>query len=222
MRAFAAAIEAGVDHIETDVQVASDGEVVIFHDETLDQATTGRGRVADHPWSRLQQLRYRDGGEVTPDGLVRLADALDRWPHVAFNIDVKVDEAVDPVVSILRARNAESRVCLAAFGFRRLSRLRAELGSGWCFAFSQPEIFLARIFAWLGLPIPRRGDVVQVPERHRGVTVVDRRFVEACHRRGIACHVWTVNDADTMSRLWELGVDAVITDQPEVALERSG
>lgn len=214
MAAFERALDVGCDRIETDVQLSADGEVVVFHDETLDAATTGVGRIVDHPWSYLSQLRYRADGHVTGYRLVRLADALSAFPTAGFNIDVKQDAAVGPTVEILRAADARDRVCIAAFGWRRLRRLRRTLGDGWCSAASQPEIAITRLLAWLRLPTPRWGDVIQLPERRGRLRVVDDRFVTTCHRAGMHVHVWTVNEPSTAARLRELGVDAVITDDP--------
>jgi glycerophosphoryl diester phosphodiesterase len=54
----------------------------------------------------------------------------------------------------------------------------------------------------------------QVPERQGDLVVVDDRFVEAAHRAGMAVHVWTVNDAESMERLLGIGVDGIISDLP--------
>jgi glycerophosphoryl diester phosphodiesterase len=61
---------------------------------------------------------------------------------------------------------------------------------------------------------PWAATCVQVPQRWRGLRIVDRRFVTACHRRGLHVHVWTVDDADAMHRLLDLGVDGLMTDRP--------
>lgn len=214
LAAFRAAVDAGCDHLETDVQLSSDGEVVIFHDPRLDDVTTGSGEIADHTWAELAELRYVVDGRTTEHGLVRLADALDQLPDAYFNIDVKRDAAVEPTVEILRSRGARDRVCVAAFGWRRLRRLRRLLGAGWCTACSRPEIVVLRALSRLRAPLPRFGDAVQVPEQQRGITVVDRRFVEACHARDVQVHVWTVNEREQAERLAALGVDAIISDRP--------
>jgi glycerophosphoryl diester phosphodiesterase len=57
---------------------------------------------------------------------------------------------------------------------------------------------------------------VQVPVRHGPVPLVTRRFVATAHRRDLQVHVWTINDADEMHRLLDLGVDGIMTDRPEV------
>lgn len=216
--AFAAALEAGVDHLETDVQATADGRIVVFHDERLDGVTTGSGKVADHGWSELESVRYVADGRPTGHGLVLFDDLLATFPDAYFNVDIKTDDAVDGAVEILRHHDARDRVCVAAFGWRRLRRIRRALGPGWCSAMSQPEIALVRIATRLRLPVPRFGDVVQVPRSKSGVSLVDRSMIERCHRRDVAVHVWTVNDDAEMRNLISLGVDAVITDRPDAAV----
>ncbi len=64
--------------------------------------------------------------------------------------------------------------------------------------------------------------VAQVPVRYgaasglKGVTVVTERFVRNAHRRNVAVHVWTIDDADEMHRLLDLGVDGIMTDRPAI------
>jgi glycerophosphoryl diester phosphodiesterase len=66
----------------------------------------------------------------------------------------------------------------------------------------------------IGLPGRSRHTAVaaQVPERQSGIRVVDRAFIRAAHALGLQVHVWTVNDADRMAALLDLGVDGIMTD----------
>ena len=48
------------------------------------------------------------------------------------------------------------------------------------------------------------------------MTIVNQRFLDAAHKRGIAVHVWTIDDAMEMERLLDLGVDGIMTDRPAV------
>ena len=60
---------------------------------------------------------------------------------------------------------------------------------------------------------------LQVPVRFGPIRVVDRRLVEEAHRRSLQVHVWTIDDANEMNRLLDLGVDGLMTDRPELLRE---
>ena len=62
-------------------------------------------------------------------------------------------------------------------------------------------------------------DALQVPIRHRGVQLVSRRFLDAAHASGVRVDVWTINEADEMHRLLDLGVDVIMTDRPGLLAE---
>ena len=61
--------------------------------------------------------------------------------------------------------------------------------------------------------------VFQVPARLRGLTLVDRRFVERAHARNLPVQVWTVNKKEQMEHLLDLGADGIITDRPDTLLD---
>jgi glycerophosphoryl diester phosphodiesterase len=65
-------------------------------------------------------------------------------------------------------------------------------------------------------PPPMRHVALQVPLAYQTMTIVDERLVDAAHRRGLAVHVWTIDDPDTMAGLLDLGVDGIMTDCPTV------
>ena len=65
----------------------------------------------------------------------------------------------------------------------------------------------------------------QVPATFGQVDVVDESFVEAAHRCDIAVHVWTINEADEMARLLDLGCDGLVersTDTARDVASRAG
>jgi glycerophosphoryl diester phosphodiesterase len=71
------------------------------------------------------------------------------------------------------------------------------------------------------LPAP----CVQVPTHYLETEIVTPAFIEAAHRREMQLHVWTIDEADEMTRLLDLGVDGIMTDRPKVlrdVLEQRG
>lgn len=216
MRAFEGAVALGYRYVETDARATADGVLLAFHDERLDRTTDGTGRIAELPYARVSRARV--GGT---DPIPLLEDVLGAWPDLRVNIDPKHDAAIDPLVDVLARTGALDRIALAAFSDTRLARLRQRLGPRLCTALG-PLGSAALRLASVGVPgasaAVRRsgGGCAQLPLQTRGVPLVDARLVRRAHDLALPVHVWTVNDADEMRRLLELGVDGIMTDQPAV------
>ncbi|QUH01794.1 glycerophosphodiester phosphodiesterase [Saccharopolyspora erythraea] len=217
LSAFQRAAEEGFHYIETDVHATADGVVVVHHDATLDRTTDGRGAIRRLPWSAVGSALI--GGR---EPVSRLDDVLEELPHTFFNIDVKADSAVQPVLDAIRAHDAWDRVCLAAFDDRRIDALRRRADDRLLTSMGQrAATFLWVASRWGGWPMRPRinGCAAQVPPHHGRVHVVDPRFVRAAHKWGFEVHTWTVDDAATMEALLDIGVDGVVTDRPDVLRE---
>ncbi|WP_189172060.1 glycerophosphodiester phosphodiesterase family protein [Pilimelia anulata] len=211
--AFAAAVAAGYRFVETDVHATADGVPVVLHDRSLWRVAGVRGRVARLRWADVRSVRV--GGEpVVP----RLAEVLDGWPGVRFNVDVKSAGAVEPVVAAVRSAGAADRVLLASFSDARLARLRALAGPRVATSLGVRSVGRLRWAALHGGRVRLPGSVAaaQVPVSFFGVPVVGRRFVAYAHRLGLQVHVWTVDDPVVMRGLLDLGVDGIMTDRLDV------
>jgi glycerophosphoryl diester phosphodiesterase len=196
--------------------------VVVCHDSTLDRTTDGSGPIAEQPWDRVRTARVR-GREPVPS----LRAVLDELPEALLNIDVKADSAVEPTLALITELDAWHRVCLASFSPARLTRMREVGGARLITSCSPTDAVGLRTRGWLrraglgrlGTWVSVDGELAQVPWRHGPVTVVDRALVAAAHRGGLEVHVWTINDADDMRELLDLGVDGLVTDRPDLLRE---
>ena len=72
---------------------------------------------------------------------------------------------------------------------------------------------------WLAARTLRGIDAVQIPERQGRLRVLSPRLIAMAHELGIEVHVWTVNESDDMRRLLDAGVDGIVTDRADVALQ---
>ncbi|MFD4668256.1 glycerophosphodiester phosphodiesterase [Lentzea sp. NPDC058450] len=215
LSSFRRAVQEGYRYIETDVHATADGHVVVHHDHTLDRTTDAQGHVATLPWTEV--ARARIGGR---EPVARLADVLEELPGTFFNIDVKSEEAVQPIITLLRRTKALHRVCLASFSDNRLARLRKIAGPELLTSMgprSAGALWAARRIPLAGAAV--RGQVAQVPVSQGRLHIVDRRFVQAAHRRALEVHVWTIDDEADMRALLDLGVDGLVTDRPDVLRE---
>ncbi|MFJ4225073.1 glycerophosphodiester phosphodiesterase family protein [Microbacterium sp. NPDC089695] len=217
--AFAAAHAAGAEYIETDCQVTADGDVVLFHDATLTRLTGDPRAVRDVSTRELSAL-FADHG-----GLLTVADALASFPTSRFNIDVKTREAAEPLGPVLV--DHVDRVLVTSFAdANRRATIAAVLraGAGLRPATSGGSGTIAAVRALTALRVsPARAlrdiDALQIPERHGALKVLTPALLKAAHGRGVEVHVWTVNDPADMRRLIDLGVDGVVSDRADLAVE---
>ena len=213
-RAFEHAVSLGYTHLETDVHVTADGVAVAFHDHSLDRVTDRSGKISEMRWAEVAEARV--GGEHP---VCRLDELLGSFPDTYFNLDPKEDAAVGPLIEVLQRTAAMSRVCVCSFNGRRTRRVKREMGAELCTGAGPAEVIGALARGWR-LPLPASGaDVLQVPVGYGPITIVTERFVEAAHRRGQHVHVWTIDSAVEMEHLLDLGVDGIMTDEPEVLRE---
>lgn len=210
----------GWDYVETDAHLSKDGEVILVHDPVLDRVSNGSGLVADHTWQQLQELRIND----SEFGFVRLADALEKYPQLFFNIDAKEDEVTLAMVDVIRAKAAADRVCLASFSSTRLADVRGYAPE---IATSLGQTEVGRLWASAQLTIPAQKLLVpgpaesvvavQVPLKVGPVKIITPRFVAHAHKHGLAVHVWTLNTEAEILTALRAGVDGIITDDPALA-----
>ena len=214
MPAFEHAAELGFRYLETDVHLSADGVLMAFHDPDLSRTCGVDGSIADMTADELAEVRV-DGRAAIP----LMSDLFERFPDVRFNIDCKSDAAAGPLAALIRRFEAIDRVCIGAFSHARLTKLRTLLGPELLSCMSPQEVATLRVAGRVTGSAER---VAQVPVRYgaatgpKGVTVVTERFVRNAHRRGVPVHVWTIDDADEMHRLLDLGVDGIMTDRPEI------
>ena len=218
MLSFAAAIAVGAQYVETDVHASHDGAAVIAHDPDLQRVA---GRDAKVEQLSIADLRRVDLG--FGEGFCSLGDALDGFPETRFNIDIKSCAAVEPTVRAIRDLKASDRVLVTSFSETR--RLAALGGlPGVVSSASAPRFATALLAGKVGLsPIIRRvlsGLVaVQVPERALGLRITTERMLARFHDAGVEVHIWTINEPQRMRELFELGVDGIVTDRADLALQ---
>lgn len=213
LAAFRRAAREGYRYLETDVRATRDGVVVVLHDATLQRSTDSFGKVEQLDWAAVRTAQV--GGR---EPVCQLADLLEDLPETLLNVDVKADSAVTPVLDLLRRTGQWHRVCLASFSEARLRRLRAAAGPKLLTSMGTASVIALRLRSILPLPIgsPICGELAQLPVRRYGITVVNRPLVRYAHRRGVEVHAWTVDRAEEMTALLDLGVDGLVTDRPDV------
>lgn len=229
--AFLSASRLGIDVIETDVHLTKDKKLVIWHDPTLERNTNGSGTLESHTLKELKELDAgytftKDNGNTFPFRgtgvqLCTLDEALRACPNERFNIDLKSKEPeiVDEFIRVIKDNKAENRVCGASFHLKNLKKLR-EKAPEILTSITTLEVLPKVLFKSFYSNKPFKSTIVfQVPTAQWGIRIITRSFIEKMHSKNAIVMVWTINEKEEMKRLFSLGVDTIMTDNPRLLIE---
>ncbi|WP_205738596.1 glycerophosphodiester phosphodiesterase family protein [Billgrantia endophytica] len=233
LSAIERAIEDRAHYVEIDVRLTGDGEVVVYHDRSLQRLTGDPRNVHELTLDELQQFDVGSwfGDAYVGERIPTLDEALATVRgRNALMIDMKPNPGeevalVEAVIASLRHEAASRRVChdLTAPGWSTghcgdpdvIGETRLAVMSPWVVEEvkrREPELRVT-LLAQLVMPgtLERRGfDALGL--RHNRITENEIRLANLF---GYEVHAWTVNDSARMSQIIDLGANAIITDYPE-------
>jgi glycerophosphoryl diester phosphodiesterase len=221
------AVALGADALEFDLRVSRDGQLVVFHDPTLERTTDGRGEVAQHSVAELKRLDAgakftRDGGRsfpwrgrgVTVSTFDEIVAALPR--HLPCIIELKTPAATEPLRQAVRRHAMAARIIVAGFDPKATRPLR---GAGFALGASAPDVMALLPSALLYLRAkPKHVQALCVPQRWKGLPVPIAALARTLRSSGAVQHVWTVNEPAEALQLWRDGVQGIISDDPALML----
>ena len=224
LRAFEGAIDAGADLVELDVRLTSDGVPVILHDLEVSITTDGSGRVHELTLSEIKRLDASKGRGERAE-VPTLREALEHLSgRVGVNIEIKNlpeepafdsprEAAVEKTLSTLHEIGFSGPVVVCSFNWLSIERVRT-------LEPSVPTGFLtvAAIDPLASLTYVKARQHSFVLPHVVALDSAGREFVDAAHAEGIRVGTWTVDDAPTIERLFEMDVDALATNDPGLAV----
>jgi glycerophosphoryl diester phosphodiesterase len=228
LAAFDNGIACGAEGVELDVHLSRDGVVVVHHDATLERTTNRRGPICELTAAELGRIdagfhfTAADGSHPFRGqgvGVPSFREVLRRYPSARLIVELKVGgtRLAERVVDEVRAAGAFDRVAVGSYYADALQAVR-RYGPAMATGAAKEETRWALYRSWIGwrLRTPPYREF-QVPERAGATRIVSKRFVRFAHAAGIPVKVWTINEPADMARLLSWGVDALITDRPDVA-----
>lgn len=229
LQAFRGAAALGCSHLETDLRMSRDGEIVLMHDATLERTTNGAGAVASLTLAELKRLDA--GYHFSPDGksfpargqgivIPTFAELVAAVPDVCFNVEIKERGQPDlpgALSEFIERHQLTDRIIVAAerhalvHDFRRLTRARVATSA------SRRECLQFWLASRLGVArlLCAPYQALQIPVRAGNVPFLTARLLRSARRLGIAVHVWTIDDVAEMQRLLDSGVDGLMSDYPD-------
>ena len=203
-----------VGMIETDVRRCGSGELVIFHDDTLDRVTDATGEVASTPMAVLEDVSVLGSGESIP----RLTEVLEAVPEdVGLNLELKGRDVAAETVRV--AAEYDHEVVVSSFYPDDVAAARdagAETTAHLFYAEEPADFDVDR-----ALDAAADLDCAYV---HPDVdTCLETEVVEQARDRGFGVNAWTAETESEVLELRARGVDgAVINDCRFAAVCRSG
>ncbi len=214
MAAFQHAVSLGYLYLETDVHLTIDGVLLAFHDEVLDRVTDRTGSISQTSYAEVQAALI-GGRERVPT----LSQLFEAFPCARFNIDIKSPGAGPALADFIAARGAWDRVLVGSFSRRRLVEFRRITDRRVATSAHPLEVaaYVLSPTAWLARLLTRNGpDALQIPHRHKRITLATRGLIRRAHANGIQVHVWTIDEPTEMLELLDRGVDGLMTDRTDI------
>jgi len=192
--AFLAAVEAGLDGIETDVQRTKDGVLVIHHDFVV-----GMRLIADLTLAELRELLPE---LVTLEELLQL---LEPYPEFLLNLELKSipgfeDGRAHETADAVAAWGGRERVWISSYDPVALLKVRER----------RPEIPLGYLFRVYDTS--KMAELLGIEAVHPEHRLITPELASRWHRKAFGIGAWTVNDAQRARELASLGVDVIMGD----------
>ena len=139
---------------------------------------------------------------------------MKEFPHVNFNIDLKVKEVIKQSIEIVEDLNAFDRVCFASFHTSHTKKILRHNQNA-IVSMGMKDVALFKFFQIYNKNVK----VIQIPLKWKGIKLLTRNFMRKAEENNLLVHIWTVNDKDTINNLIDIGVNGIITDEPELLME---
>jgi glycerophosphoryl diester phosphodiesterase len=207
--AFRKAQVLGVDGFEMDIQLTRDKKVIVFHDETLERTTTGRGPVAS---LTLAELRLLDAGRG--EKIPLLGEVLQAFPNgpqlyleLKYHHDNGYKPLVDAALAVLKKHKMKYRPVFCSFNWPALAYLRRR----------DENIGIAVLhLAKPQAAVIKCGLKVRASLLFTNLEEISAHKVERAHKNNLGVFVWTVNTKDSAAICRQAGADGLISNYPDL------
>lgn len=200
LASFEKALELGVDGIELDVHLSSDGKAMVIHDETIDRTTSEKGFVNDFTSETLQNL-----------GIPSLEKVFDLVNQKCFlNIEIKDEKATKAVLELIRKFTSKKNWNLnlfqiSSFNWNILEFCHTENNQILLGVLTENTIEDALAFA-------KKINAYSInPNYH----LLHSENVTLMQQNGFKIFPWTVNEKSDIDLMKSFCVDGIISDFPD-------
>lgn len=221
--AFKESVAIGTDGFETDVHMTRDGKIVICHNYTIDETSTGKGTIADMTLEQLKRYDYGsyysknfEGTEIpTLDEFLSFVETTD---ISVLNIEIKPPKQsetgiVKETIRLVNEHGLHDKLLISSFDPRLLveaKKLDSSIKTGFLYSPKSPT---TPTMFWRATKYAKS---LGCDALHPYFLFVTEKYVKEAHDAGIMVNPWTVNLPEAIDKMLKVGVDGIITDLPDV------
>ena len=211
LRSFEEAIKRGADWIELDVHNV-DGNLLVIHDYRLDRTTNSQGIIYNQPLDLIRSLDAGYGEKIP--FLFEVFELINR--RIGLNIELKNSGSAEPVMKLINEYIGEhgwslDQFRISSFNHLELKKIRALNGL----------IKIGILMYGIPLDLDQIIDILKPDSIHISIEFISREIVDFIHSKDLKVFVYTVNYADDIQWMQDLGVDGVFTDYPDRVKQNS-
>ncbi|HWL83633.1 MAG TPA: glycerophosphodiester phosphodiesterase family protein [Roseomonas sp.] len=224
LEAFRNSLALPIEQCECDIHLSADGVPVVIHDAVLERTTEGRGAVAAQDAETLAGLRLRGAGGSRVPLLAEVA-ALFQGQDQQLQVEVKTlrdgapDRALVPrTLAVLDHAGIRDQSRLISFDAPLVAEAAAAGGlAGTIWLFEAALLHRIGAAGVIGVARAHGFDMVETE-----IGTLDAELTKALRGAGLQIGVWGANHAESIGKALALGVDAMATDDPVLALRLRG
>ena len=216
IESFKKAASLGIDMVEFDVHQTKDGHIVVMHDENLYRTIKRKGRIKDLKLEEIRKFHLMNGEPVpTLKEVIKVVK-----DKCGLNTDIKSQEITNKILAIIKEEKIENKVILSSFYSNVIKLIKKkEPGIKTCFLVADKKIkiiilYLFRpVLPYLFVSIAKK---IKTDSMGLHYKLVTDKIIQSLHKNNIKIGVWTVNTKKDFKKMQLLGVDAIISDYPDI------
>jgi glycerophosphoryl diester phosphodiesterase len=221
LEAFRLAVQQHADGLEIDIHLTKDGEIVVIHDDTIDRTSNGKGDIMSYTLAELKAFRFNKGFEEQyPEAQIpSLREVLELVKDHDLYLNIEVKDILSKselynglgkeAAKLVEEYGLSGQVIFSSFNHTSMVRLKE----------SCPEMRTALLYIAGMYEGGKYAQMTGADALHPLYIGVNRELVEEAHSAGVQVNAWTVNDPEHIRMMLEAGVDAIITDRPDVCYQ---
>lgn len=220
--AFQAAIDQGADGVEFDVQMSSDGELVICHNFTVDATSNGTGYVNELTFAELRSLDFGSwfAPEFAGTTIPTLREVLELTKDMEIlNVEIKHPtkhkvEVVEKTIALVKEFGLQEKTIFSSFDFDVIAIIKQidpELTCGLLYDPAPEELFDSRLLRneYLNVASDYKAEALHP---HYLLTNFPKAYVRKCHEAGLMVNVWGISRESELEKYKNRNLDIIITD----------